>query len=426
MSDFVAGYQDAFRASVAEWLGALVIAEDVSITCMCDTSCTTNEGLTPAGDACGATNTGTGRFLLQAVNVTSIDYEVSLSSAAEQQSVLETVTGTDATTGLQFSLVSNGFAPDVAQSATVKVYTQNASTATALGEDFTQVLITVMFAVPVAMLVVALAMYQNSKKEKPVKLPGLITAVVFAFYDFFSDVWFASTPLPPEYVGFTIAASVAVGVATLVGTGIVCYSVYHHNVTEWGVVDVFTVILAVTNPDLLALIPWENATDAYEGMPDATTARLPVMGVVVEDLPQLFIQGFYLISSGDTGNLVVLVSVAMSGCSLLLRFARGAFAFITSAGESKLVDTSPMRDWDADRLSEWLASVAASSPALGGAVQRVQGLSPEVFLGLVDAVISAQPRLVEEAAEEEEERDRNKFTRSDVAVSAVSVVGAAL
>jgi len=175
----------------------------------------------------------------------------------------------------------------------------------------------------------------------------------------------------------------------------------------------------VTNTDLLALLPWENASDAHEGMPDATTARLPVMGVVVEDLPQLFIQGFYLITSGDTGNVVVLVSVSVSGCSLLLRFVRGAFAFITSAGESKLAETSFIKDWDTGRLNEWLAHMAAEDPTLALCVQRVQGLLSEELLRFVDALNSAQPGLIRDAEEEAEERNRNKFTNADVATSAV-------
>jgi len=190
------------------------------------------------------------------------------------------------------------------------------------------------------------------------------------------------------------------------------------------VVDVVTVVLAVTNTDLLALLPWENASDAHEGMPDATTARLPVLGVVVEDLPQLFIQGFYLITSGDTGNLVVLVSVSVSGCSLLLRFVRGAFAFIASGSESKFAETSPIKDWDTGRLNEWLTGAAAEDPSLAEFIQRNQGLPPDVLLRFVDFFFAAHPGLVKDAEEEAEERDRNKFTKSEVATSAVEVLAA--
>ena len=87
--------QDAFRASVAEWLGSSVSAEDVTITCMCDTDSATNAGFTPAGTTCGATAAARGRSLLQAMNVTAVEYEVFMGSVAEQQGVLASAGGED-------------------------------------------------------------------------------------------------------------------------------------------------------------------------------------------------------------------------------------------------------------------------------------------------------------------------------------------
>jgi len=84
-----------------------------------------------------------------------------------------------------------------------------------------------------------------------------------------------ATPVQAEYDGFSIAVAVAEGVATLVGAYIVGYSVWQHEVAEWGAVDVVIVVVAVTNSDLLALLPWEHASDAHKGMPNATMARLP-------------------------------------------------------------------------------------------------------------------------------------------------------
>ena len=124
--------------------------------------------------------------------------------------------------------------------------------------------------------------------------------------------------------------------------------------------------------------------------------------------------------------MVVLVSVSVSGCSLLLRFVRGAFAFIASAGESKLAETSPMRNWDTGRLNEWLAGVAAEDPVLALCVQHTRGLPPHALLHFVDFIISAQAGLLQAAEEEAEERDRNKFTNADVATSTAEVLGAGL
>jgi len=146
-----------------------------------------------------------------------------------------------------------------------------------------------------------------------------------------------------------------------------------------------------------------------------------VLGVVVEDLPQLFIQGFYLISSGDTGNLVVLVSVSVSGCSLLLRFVRGAFAFITS-GESRLAETSPMREWDQGKMRAWLTRLFREDSALGvdvGCVPEVIHLTASQLLGIADAVVSAQAGLVRDADEEKEGRDEKGGVNGEVGPSTV-------
>ena len=452
VGDFIdGGFVEMFMKSISLFLPDSAVTEDeVTVECICAAPCSQYGGETPKGNSCdGASSTAR---MLQEGNVTTPsaapvdvwgsdgslsdaslpqdnDGDVTPRGASESTEVVFSVRVDDNAQRLAFqafvkdsankealaaSLVEAGFSEDVAASADIAVIYSASDLAGPPPDDFTQVLITVMFAVPVAMLVVALAMYQNSKKAKPVKLPGLITAVVFAFYDFFSDVWFAMTPVPREYAGFTIAAAVAVGVATLVGAGIVGYALYHHTVPEWGVVDVLTAVLAVTNPDLLSLLPWEGASDLYEGMPDAMTARLPVLGVMVEDLPQLFIQGFYLITSGDTGNLVVLVSVSMSGCSLLLRFVRGAFAFMQGTGESNLVGTSPMREWTSEKVKAWVTEVArASDPSLSlldCLNLPVLSLSAPQWLALVDAFINAQRDL---DGDESEDKDGNaRFAQS--------------
>lgn len=212
------------------------------------------------------------------------------------------------------------------------------------------------------------------------------------------------------------------GVASVVGLSITAYALSKHKVLEWGVVDFLTAALAVTNTDLLSLLQWETSMPQYDGMPDKFTAQLPLIGVVVEDLPQLFIQGFYLITSGDTGNLVVLVSVAMSGCSLLLRFARGAFAFATSAADERLAESSPMRNWDAERMGKWFAELAATEPDIGlephastlGAIPAV------VLLKTLDALREAQPDLVHESGEVGGE-DRDDYGKKDLAAAAAGV-----
>ena len=150
---------------------------------------------------------------------------------------------------------------------------------------------------------------------------------MFAFYDYFSDVWFAVMPTPdPQFQYFTWIAGAIVGVATLVGAGGVYYAMSNHELIAPapGVVEYVLAFAAVTNMELLGLMPW--VSDAVGGLPSATVAFMPTASVVVEDLPQLIIQGAYMVVSGDTENYVVLVSLAMSSISLLLRFTRSAMA----------------------------------------------------------------------------------------------------
>jgi len=205
-----------------------------------------------------------------------------------------------------------------------------------------------MVAVPLALIVVGVAIYQNTKKPKPVPIAGLMFSITFAFYDFFSDVWFAVMPTPdPQFQYFTWIAGAVVGVAVVVGAYGVYYAMSRHALIAPapGVVEYFLAAAAVTNMELLSLMPWED--DHVGGLPSTTVAAMPTASVVVEDLPQLMVQGAYLMVSGDTGNLVVLMSVGLSACSLLLRFTRSA---LLAAGmkvdhsDSDSVDTTSSDD----------------------------------------------------------------------------------
>ena len=427
VATFVAEWQDSFTLAVADWLGSGVSQADVIITCMCETSCEVNSGIRPEEVACGegsaaAGRHARGRILQQASQseTVAVEYEVLVGSAGEQASIVTFATSDESAAGLSDSLEASGFEADVSQSAVLAVYADEAS-ASAIAtpsseQDYTDVLITVLFAVPVAMLVVGLATYQNSKKEKPVGLPGLIAAVLFSFYDFFSDVWFVATPVEREFVGFTTAATVALSVACFVGLCIALYTLKTHEVREWGLVDIFVVLMAVTNPDMLGLLLWKDGSDKYEGMPDQFTSRLPIVGVVVEDLPQLFIQGFYLISSGDTGNVAVLVSVSISGCTLLLRFVRGAFLLARQVNMgANLASTSPMRTWDKQRMAAWLHTLVKNKQDDLGQrilphIPALTSVPPADLLALYAAIVDAQDDLPEQEEERASKADGSLAT----------------
>jgi len=54
-----------------------------------------------------------------------------------------------------------------------------------------------------------------------------------------------------------------------------------------------------------------------------------------------------------------------------MRFVRRAVAFMAGGGESDLAETSPMKDWDAGGLNEWLAGPSALDAELRAARIRV-------------------------------------------------------
>ena len=149
-------------------------------------------------------------------------------------------------------------------------------------------------------------------------------------------------PTPdPQFQYFTWIAGAVVGVAVVVGAYGVYYAMSRHALIAPapGVVEYFLAAAAVTNMELLSLMPWED--DHVGGLPSTTVAAMPTASVVVEDLPQLMVQGAYLMVSGDTGNLVVLMSVGLSACSLLLRFTRSA---MSAAG----LQVAPASDTDSE------------------------------------------------------------------------------
>jgi len=259
-------------------------------------------------------------------------------------------------------------------------------------DELSVVVVAIMVAVPTAMVVVGLAVYQNNKKAKPVKLPGLIVSVVFSWYDFMSDVWFALTPASdPQWAIFPVLGLVVVVLSTAIGAGVVVWVLSTHSVSRerWGVVDRVTAVLAATNLELLPLLPWEET--GYEGLPSKTVATVPTVTLFAEDLPQLFIQGLYLVLSRDIGNYVVIASVALSGCSLLLRFAKAAMHMLRRSGhaESKLAETSPMLEWDGKQLREWaetaMGAVLEDLPDKNGALVKkiCEGVSPESLVPLL-------------------------------------------
>jgi len=188
---------------------------------------------------------------------------------------------------------------------------------------------------------------------------------------------------------------------------VVVWVLSNHRISRerWGVVDAITAILAATNLELLPLLPWEETV--YEGLPSKTVATVPTVTLFAEDLPQLFIQGLYLVLSRDIGNYVVIASVGLSGCSLLLRFAKAAMHMLRRSGgpDSRLVETSPMRTWDDTKFSRWIQVKAAAartegSQELSKALDNLSAWTVSQLLHIVDAVNIEQIHLEDSESED--------------------------
>jgi len=121
VDDFVLNYQDAFVASVVTWLLGAATEANVSITCMCDTSCAANGGISPTGDACGSEDSERRRRqLLQGNAVVEIQFEVYLGTTDQYTSVVGLV-NSSSTADFQDALIDNGFDESVARSADVSL-----------------------------------------------------------------------------------------------------------------------------------------------------------------------------------------------------------------------------------------------------------------------------------------------------------------
>ena len=329
--DFMATFQNAFIVGVAQWLGESVDVADVKITCVCEVSCELNGGVTPEGSTCGGGSENALRRLQQSLSDTSagleVECEVAVSIAQEQARVSEYVQSPESQGDLAEALVEGGLPERAAAGASASVsYDRMGTDAVVVPSrpaNYASVLLTVMIAVPLAMLMVGLAVYQNNRKRKPVAVAPLVFSIILAFYDFACDLWFATMRTPdPRYQYFSWIAAGVILVCLLTGAAGMYYEVSRFSFAkgQGSCLDWVVVVAAITNLELVVLIPWDE--DSFSGMPDFVVASLPTLTVLVEDLPQLLIQGSYLMVSGDTDNLFVLLSVALSACSLLMRFTR--------------------------------------------------------------------------------------------------------
>jgi len=125
---------------------------------------------------------------------------------------------------------------------------------------------------------------------------------------------------------------------------------------------------------------------------------------------------------------VVIASVALSGCSLLLRFAKAAMHMLrrSAHAQSNLAETSPMLEWDGKQLRRWaettVGTIVENAPDKDSTLARhvCEDITPGNFsalLALLDAVNNFHAAAEEEAAEAAEAGRSQVHPSSDVSVS---------
>ena len=90
------------------------------------------------------------------------------------------------------------------------------------------------------------------------------------------------------------------------------------------------ILLSVTSPDLLALLPWEGGDFDANGFPDGVNA-LVYYAKLVEDVPQFPIQVVYSATQSDRVNVLTWMSL---GASTLCMLWRGLVACLSKQGLS--------------------------------------------------------------------------------------------
>ena len=84
----------------------------------------------------------------------------------------------------------------------------------------------------------------------------------------------------------------------------------------------FVLLIALTNMELLRLMPWRKGPTTYDGLPDKRLMlRIWLLVMCLEDLPQLAIQVTVLAIS-DTGGMLAPLSIAFSLSAIVWRGLR--------------------------------------------------------------------------------------------------------
>ena len=96
----------------------------------------------------------------------------------------------------------------------------------------------------------------------------------------------------------------------------------------------FILLLALTNMELLRLLPWREGPTMYDGLPDKRLMlRIWLLVMCLEDVPQLAIQVAVLTMADSTGGLLAPLSIAFSVSAIVWRGLRKVIYLVSPTNQ---------------------------------------------------------------------------------------------
>merc|ERR1712166_1426174 len=103
----------------------------------------------------------------------------------------------------------------------------------------------------------------------------------------------------------------------------------------------FVLVVALTNMELLRLLPWREGTTMYDGLPDSRLMlRIWLLVTCLEDVPQLAIQGAVLAMVDTGGGVLAPLSIPFSVSAIVWRGMRKVIYLVPSSARTLEVTVS--------------------------------------------------------------------------------------
>ena len=127
----------------------------------------------------------------------------------------------------------------------------------------------------------------------------------------------------------------------------------------------FVLLVALTNMELLRLLPWRQGPTMYDGLPDKRLMlRIWLLVMCLEDVPQLAIQ-VAVLTIADTGGVLAPLSIAFSVSAIVWRSLRKVIYLVPpNARISEVIvsgaDTAP-QPANTPSANKWLGTQVESN-----------------------------------------------------------------